>query len=77
MRAGLITGVFAFLGYGSQFLGLQGTTPSKNAFLSACYCVTTPFIWWLVSRRRPTRRNVARALLCMACIGLASMQGAG
>ncbi len=77
VRAGLIIGVFAFLGYGSQFLGLQGTTPSKNAFLSACYCVTTPFIWWLVSRRRPTRRNVACALLCMVGIGLVSLQGEG
>ena len=77
VRAGLIIGVFAFLGYGSQFLGLQGTTPSKNAFLSACYCVTTPFIWWLVSRRAPTRRNILCALLCTAGIALVSLQGEG
>ena len=77
VRAGVIIGVFAFLGYGSQFLGLQGTTPSKNAFLSACYCVTTPFIWWLVSHRRPSRRNVACALLCAVGIGLVSLQGGG
>ncbi|MGN0072366.1 MAG: DMT family transporter [Coriobacteriales bacterium] len=75
LKAGLIIGFFSFLGYGSQFIGLSGTTPSKNAFLSACYCLTVPFIWWLVARRRPTARNLGAAVLCVAGMALVTLQG--
>ena len=75
LKAGLVIGIFAFLGFGSQFFGLEGTTPSRNAFLSACYCVTTPFLWWAVSRKRPSRRNFLCALVCVAGMGLVSLQG--
>ena len=75
LKAGLIIGFFSFLGYGSQFLGLSGTTPAKNAFLSACYCLTVPFIWWLVARRRPTARNLVAAAVCVAGMALVTLQG--
>ena len=75
LKAGLVIGVFAFLGFGSQFFGLEGTTPSRNAFLSACYCVTTPFLWWAVSRKRPSRRNFFCAIICVMGMGLVSLQG--
>lgn len=73
LRAGVIMGVVSFLGFWTQFLGLGWTTPSKNAFLSACYCVTVPFIWWVVRRTRPTRRVVFSALLCVIGIGFVSL----
>ncbi len=75
LKAGLVIGIFAFLGFGSQFFGLEGTTPSRNAFLSACYCVTTPFLWWAVSHKRPSRRNCMCALVCVVGMGLVSLQG--
>ena len=74
IKAGVVIGLFAFLGFGTQFLGLEGTTPSRNAFLSACYCITTPFLWWLVAHKRPTKRNIACALICVVGIGLVSLQ---
>ena len=61
LKAGLIIGFFSFLGFWTQFLGLGLTTPSKNAFLSACYCLTVPFIWWVVARRRPPAKVLAAA----------------
>ncbi|MDO4212452.1 MAG: DMT family transporter [Bacteroidales bacterium] len=75
VKAGVIIGVFSCLGYGFQFWGLEGTTPSKNAFLSACYCVTVPFIWWLVARRRPTGRNLLAAGVCLAGMALVTLNG--
>lgn len=75
LKAGALIGVFSFLGYWSQFLGLEGTTPAKNAFLSACYCITVPFIWWLVAKRRPTRKNLACAVVCVAGIAFVTLQG--
>ena len=75
VRAGCIIGLFSFLVYWTQFLGLEGTTPAKNAFLSACYCLTVPFIWWLVAKRRPTARNLGAAAVCVAGMALVTLQG--
>ena len=49
------------------------TTPSKNAFLSACYCLTVPLIWWVVARRRPSKRICLAAIACTIGIGLVSL----
>ena len=62
-----------FVGFWTQFLGLGLTTPSKNAFLSACYCLTVPFIWWVVSRRRPPAKTLIAAAICTVGIGLVSL----
>lgn len=75
LKAGVIIGVFSFLGYWTQFLGLEGTTPAKNAFLSTCYCITVPFIWWLVAKHRPTKRNLLAAVICVAGLGFVTLQG--
>ncbi len=71
--AGCVIGLFSFLGFWTQFLGLGLTTPSKNAFLSACYCLTVPFIWWVVARRRPSRKILLAAAACTVGIGLVSL----
>lgn len=73
VRAGCIIGVFSFLGFWTQFIGLGLTTPSKNAFLSACYCLTVPFIWWVVARRRPSKRVLLAAVVCAVGIALVSL----
>ena len=73
LKAGLIIGVATFVGFWTQFLGLGLTTPSKNAFLSACYCLTVPFIWWVVSRRRPPAKTLIAAAICTVGIGLVSL----
>lgn len=73
VKAGCIIGVFSFLGFWTQFLGLGMTTPSKNAFLSACYCLTVPLIWWVVARRRPSKRICLAAIACTIGIGLVSL----
>jgi drug/metabolite transporter (DMT)-like permease len=58
-----------------QNFGLMDTTPGKNAFFTAVYCVLVPFLYWAVDRRRPTRYNVLAAVLCVAGIGLVSWDG--
>ena len=75
LRAGVLIGVFSFLGYWTQFWGLEGTTPAKNAFLSACYCITVPFIWWIVARKRPTAKNLLTACVCVVGISFVTLQG--
>lgn len=72
-RIGAVLGVLYFAGYWAQNVGLTDTTPGKNAFLTASYVVMVPFVFWAIARRRPTRLNVAVAVLCLAGIGLVSV----
>ncbi len=73
---GAIIGGFLFLAYSVQTFGLAGTTPSKNAFLTAVYCVIVPFLYWLAAHKRPDRFNILAALLCVTGVGLVSLTDA-
>lgn len=73
---GAVVGGFLFTAYTVQTFGLSLTTPSKNAFLTAVYCVLVPFFTWMVVHRRPDRYNIAAAVLCVAGVGLVSLNEA-
>lgn len=45
-------GAALFIGFSLQIIGLQYTTPSKNAFLTATNVVIVPFITFLICRKR-------------------------
>ena len=72
---GAVMGAFLCLAYSIQTFGLSLTTPSKNAFLTAVYCVIVPFLTWAVVKKRPDRYNIAAALLCVTGVGLVSLNG--
>lgn len=72
---GVICGVLLLGAYSVQTFGLTDTTPGKNAFLTAVYCVLVPFGTWLLFRRRPTAYNWIAAVLCIIGIGLVSLNG--
>ena len=72
---GAIIGGCLYLAYSIQTYGLALTTSSKNAFLTAVYCVLVPFFHWAVSRQRPDRYNILAAVLCIAGVGLVSLNG--
>lgn len=72
---GAVIGAFLFLAYTIQTFGLERTTPSKNAFLTAVYCVMVPFLYWAVMQRRPDRWNILAAVLCVTGVGLVSLNG--
>lgn len=72
---GTVMGLCLFLAYAFQTFGLERTTPGKNAFLTAVYCVIVPFLYWAIAHRRPDRYNVLAAVLCIAGIGLVSVTG--
>lgn len=75
LRAGAILGLLIFAAYWTQTVGLNFTTPGKNAFLTDIYCVLVPFMFWFVTRRRPTRYNLIAAVLCISGVGLVSLSG--
>ena len=71
---GGLAGVLLFCAYCTQTLGLTTTTPGKNAFLTAIYCVIVPFLFWIVNRTRPDKYNIAAAVVCIAGIGFVSLE---
>ena len=70
---GAIIGGCLFLAYTIQTFGLSMTTPSKNAFLTAVYCVIVPFLTWAVVKKKPDRWNILAAVLCVSGVGLVSL----
>ncbi len=72
---GGVCGVLLLGAYSVQTFGLVGTTPGKNAFLTAVYCVLVPFLAWGMTRQAPRGRNWLAAVLCLAGIGLVSLTG--
>lgn len=72
---GALLGVLLFGAYALQTLGLKETTPGKNAFLTAIYCILVPFIFWLVAKKKPDIYNYLAGGLCLAGIGLVSLTG--
>ena len=77
IKVGALLGTLLFLSYSIQTFGLERTTPGKNAFLTAIYCVIVPFLHWAVSKRRPDRYNVAAAFLCIVGIGMVALSSPG
>ena len=73
--AGVVLGVLSFLGFWIQTIGITDTTPGRNAFLTATYCVMVPFLYWIVAKRRPTVFNLVAAVMCIAGVGFVSLGG--
>lgn len=75
VRGGGLVGVFLFLGFAFQTVGLQYTTPSKNAFLTAVNVVIVPFLSLIILGDRVPRSALLGALVTLVGIGLLSYSG--
>ena len=73
LAMGAILGLASGAAFVVQNIGLDDTTPGRNAFLTATYCVMTPFINWAVTRRRPDGGNLVAALLAIVGVGLVAL----
>ena len=70
---GILIGALLFSAYLVQTYGLIGTTPGKNAFLTASYCVITPFLFRVVSKKKTDPFHLASAVVCLCGILLISV----
>lgn len=69
MMAGIVLGISLFLGFSLQIVGLQYTTPSKNAFLTSLNVVIVPFIAYMLLKK-PLKFNHMVGASC-SVIGVA------
>ncbi|MEZ7172091.1 DMT family transporter [Sporosarcina sp. OR05] len=71
---GTILGVFLYIAFTLQTVGLQFTTPSKNAFLTAVNVVIVPFIGLALYKRKLDIFEVMGAFLAMFGVAILSLQ---
>ncbi len=77
MLGGAVIGLCLFMAYFTQSQGLTGTTPGKNAMLTAGYCVLVPFLMWIVNRKKPDIYNILAAVICIVGIGMVALTSNG
>ncbi|MEG0642013.1 MAG: DMT family transporter [Clostridium sp.] len=73
LKAGGIIGLFLYGGFVLQTIGLQYTTPGKQAFLTGINVVIVPFLYWMVKHKRPDKYNVIAAVIAVLGIGFLSI----
>ena len=73
LRCGALLGILSGTAFVVQNIGLTDTTPGRNAFLTATYCVMVPFVNWAVARRRPGATSIVAAALGILGVGLLSL----
>lgn len=68
---GIVIGLFLFSGFATQTIGLQFTTPGKQAFLTGTNVVMVPFLYWALYKKRPDFYSFIGAILCF--IGISAL----
>lgn len=71
---GFVLGALLYVAFALQTVGLQYTTPSKNAFLTAVNVVIVPFIAFLAYKRKIDKFELTGAILAIVGIGFLSLQ---
>jgi len=73
---GFWMGLTLFISYMFQVCGLAlDTSPGKSAFLSTTYSVLVPFLYWVVTKKRPKIHHIVCVFLCLFGVGILSLSG--
>ncbi len=65
--------VTLYIAYIWQTVAIKYTSPGKNAFITAAYCVIVPFLMWLFYKHKPDKFNITAAIICIIGIGLTAV----
>lgn len=71
---GVVLGLFLYLAFALQTVGLQYTTPSKNAFLTAVNVVIVPFIGFFLYKRKMDMYDLGGAILAVIGVAVLSLK---
>ncbi len=70
---GVVVGVLLFLSFTLQTYGLEYTSPSNNAFITATNVVFVPFLSWLIFHIKPKINSFIAAFICLAGVSVLSI----
>lgn len=74
LMAGALLGLFSFIGFVTQTIGLLYTTVSKNAFITTANVVIVPFIGFILYRRKLDKIGIFSSLIAFIGIGVLSLE---
>ena len=74
IKAGIFMGTALFVGFALQIIGLQYTTPSKNAFLTATNVVIVPFIAFVIYKKGLNLKGIIGAIIAIVGVGILSLE---
>lgn len=74
LKGGVLMGTFLAAAYTVQTYGLVFTSPGKNAFLTATYCILVPFLYWGIYKRKPDKYNISAAVIGLVGMGFVCLQ---
>lgn len=63
LKYGLILGLFIYIGFITQTIGLAETTAQKSAFITGIYVVILPFAQYFIIRKIPKAANIIGILV--------------
>ncbi len=66
LRAGILLGIFLFIGFATQTIGLKYTTASKSGFITGLLVVFTPLLQLLIEKRMPRPGNLIGIVFVVA-----------
>lgn len=72
--AGSMIGVFLFVAFAFQTIGMSYTTASKNAFLTAINVVIVPFIGFILYKRPLDKYGIISSIIAIVGIGVLSLE---
>ena len=72
--AGVWLGLFSFIGFSAQTIGLVYTTVSKNAFITASNVAIVPFIGYLLYRNKLDKIGIIGSVMALLGIGVLSLE---
>ena len=71
---GALLGLYLYIAFALQTVGLQFTTPSKNAFLTAVNVVIVPFLGFLLYKRKIDMYELTGAFIAIIGIAVLSLK---
>ncbi len=74
IKAGILLGLFLFLAFATQTIGLVYTTVSKNAFITAVNVVIVPFIGFILYKRNLDKMGIIGSFIALLGIGVLSLE---
>lgn len=74
LKYGSILGIYLFLGFVPQTIGMKFTTASNSAFITGIYLVLVPVIQFIVRKEAPRKENVIGIIIVL--LGLFFLTGA-
>lgn len=75
LTGGILLGIFYFLGFATQTIGLNYTSATKSGFITGTFVIFTPLLQIILERKPPSKGSVAGIILVIAGLIFLSSTG--